>query len=47
MNQTFDDRFSRVAQELKRLYMSLYHDEHAYESHDWRADAHPAGKPRL
>ena len=31
MNRTFDDRFSRAAQELKRLYMSLYHDEHAYD----------------
>ena len=26
----FDVRFIRVGEEMKRLYLSLYHDEHAY-----------------
>ena len=31
MEHIFDARIARVGQEMKRLYMSLYHDEHAYE----------------
>ena len=31
MNRTFDTRYARAAQEMKRLYLSLYHDEHAYD----------------
>lgn len=30
MNATFDVRYAQAEQEMKRLYMSLYHDEHAY-----------------
>lgn len=30
MSRTFDERYAQAAQEMKRLYMSLYHDEHAY-----------------
>ena len=45
MSRTFDDRF---AQEIKRLYLSLYHDEHAY---DYFADmlrrCHEARRPAL
>ncbi|MGN0774777.1 MAG: alpha-amylase family protein [Candidatus Ventricola sp.] len=31
MSCTFDDRYAQSAQEMKRLYLSLYHDEHAYD----------------
>ncbi|MBP3522188.1 MAG: alpha-amylase family protein [Clostridia bacterium] len=31
MNEAFDTRYARAAQEMKRLYLSLYHDEHAYD----------------
>ena len=31
MNGTFDVRYARAAQEMKQLYLSLYHDEHAYD----------------
>ncbi len=31
MEHIFDARIARVGQEMKRLYMSLYHDEHAYD----------------
>ena len=31
MSHAFDIRYARAQEEMKRLYMSLYHDEHAYE----------------
>ena len=31
MNTGFEDRLAKSAQEMKRLYMLLYHDEHAYD----------------
>ena len=31
MNTVFETRLTRVGEEMKRLYLSLYHDEHAYE----------------
>ena len=31
MSQTFDRRYAHAQAEMKRLYMSLYHDEHAYD----------------
>ena len=30
MNTVFETRMARVGEEMKRLYLSLYHDEHAY-----------------
>lgn len=31
MNHAFDARYARMNREMKQLYMSLYHDEHAYD----------------
>ena len=31
MKSAFDMRMARVGEEMKRLYLSLYHDEHAFE----------------
>ena len=31
MNTVFETRIARVGEEMKRLYLSLYHDEHAYD----------------
>ena len=31
MNRIFDNRFAQAAQEMKRMYLSLYHDEHAFD----------------
>ena len=31
MNTVFETRMARVGEEMKRLYLSLYHDEHAYD----------------
>ncbi|MBQ2833018.1 MAG: alpha-amylase family protein [Clostridia bacterium] len=31
MSQIFDRRYAQVRDEMKRLYMSLYHDAHAYD----------------
>ena len=31
MSDSFNARMARVGAEMKRLYLSLYHDEHAYE----------------